>query len=180
MKRFYEKQLGFELLEKSNIKHFGGAYLKNSHAKSRRPISTKRSLHLVLRSSMAKGPLSLLRRDSEIKKIINRQSQKHGVKVYRFANGGNHLHIIVLPNSRLAFNSFIRSISGLIARLVLNVERGRAKKLRLWDNRPYTRLIEWGREYKSVCAYLLQNTLEAMGFVPYRPRRSQKYQLSTA
>jgi hypothetical protein len=82
--------------------------------------------------------------------------------------------MIVLPSSRTGFNGFIRAISGLIARLTLGVERGRAKGLKFWDARPFTRVLEWGRDYRQACAYLAQNILEALGFIEYRPRAGVK------
>jgi len=174
------KQLGFEILEIKNIKYFGGAYLKNSNPKGPRPLSIKRSLHLVLRSSMAKGSHSFLKRDKKIREIIGIQGKRHGVKIYRQANGGNHLHLIVLPRSRDAFNDFIRATTGIIARLVLNVERGRAKNLQFWDKRPFTRIIEWGKEFAGVSRYLLKNTLEALGFIPYQPRKGKSKMLESS
>lgn len=174
-----EKQLGFEILERKSVAYFGGAYLKNSNPKEKRPISTKRSMHLVMRSLVAKGSKSLLRRDQDIREIISFQAKHFGVKIYRFANSGNHLHLVVLPRSRQAFNGFIRAISGLIARKILRVERGSAadtKKLSkstFWEKRPFTRIVEWGRDYKQVCNYLLQNTLEALGFILYQPRKGR-------
>jgi REP element-mobilizing transposase RayT len=182
MKR--EKQLGFEILEGKNVKHFGGSYLKNSNPKTPRPISIKKSMHLVMRSSYAKGEYSFLKRAKKIQDIINTQGKAFGVKVYRQANGGNHLHLVILPRSRQAFNGFIRAISGLIARCVLDVERGRSffksdgkNPAGFWDKRPFTRIIEWGREFKTVSTYLVQNTLEALGFIPYQPRK-QKLRLT--
>ncbi|MDZ4676911.1 MAG: hypothetical protein SGI74_05315 [Oligoflexia bacterium] len=190
-----QKQLGFEFLADRNIKHFGGAYLKNSNPKSARPLSTKRCMHLVMRSSYAKGPYSLLKKNREIQNIINTQGKAFGVKVYRQANGGNHLHLIILPRSRQAFIGFVRAISGLIARAALDTQRGRplfgkkrsshmfgiskvssggrseGNSTGFWDKRPFTRIIEWGREFKTVSNYLLQNTLEALGFIAYQPRQ---------
>ena len=170
MKR--EKQTGFGLLEKNNMKLFGGSYLK-SNPKIKRPLSTRKSAHLVLRSLLAKGPMSLLRFEREIRELVYKQGKKHGVKIYSFANAGNHLHFVILPSSRRAFNAFIRAISGVIARLVLGAERGSAKNIQFWEKRPFTRIVEWGREYTRVCGYLLQNTLEATGFIPYRPRKTR-------
>jgi REP element-mobilizing transposase RayT len=126
---------------------------------------------------MAKGALSLLKKDQDIYNIIDKQSKKHGVKVYNYANGGNHLHLVLRPMSRRAFNGFIRSVSGLVARLVLNAERGRAKLnskdllKKFWDQRPFTRIIEWGRDFNSTSNYLLQNSLEAYGFIAFKPRK---------
>jgi REP element-mobilizing transposase RayT len=165
------KQLGFEILEIKGVKYFGGAYLKNSNPKEKRPISTKRSMHLVMRSSHAKGANSFLRRDRKIREVIAAQAKRFGVKVYRQANGGNHLHLIVLPESRAAFQGFMRAITGVIARLTLKAERGSAKGIQFWDKRPFTRVVEWGRDYNRACRYLLQNVLEAYGFIPYQPRK---------
>lgn len=175
------KQLGFDILNTKNPKHFGGEYLKNSNAKTKRPFSSKKAMHLVLRSTMAKGPLSLLRKNPKISEIVFAQAKKAGVKVYRFANAGNHIHLIVLASSRIAFKRFIRAISGLIARLILGAEKGRAKAVKFWDKRPFSRILEWGRDFKISCDYLLQNTLEAFGFIPYQPRKkNKKLRLSTA
>jgi REP element-mobilizing transposase RayT len=155
-------------------KEFGGSKrLKKAHAREARPISIKRPMHLVMRSTLATGERSFLRakRARKIEELVHRLGKEKGVKVYRFANSGNHLHFIVLPRSREAFKSYIKAITGIIARLTLGAERGNAKKIRFWDAKPYTKIIEWGREYVTVCRYLLQNTLEALGFVAYQPRK---------
>lgn len=39
--------------------------------------------------------------------------------------------------------------------------------------RPFTRVLHWGRDFKTCCAYVLRNDLEAMGFVPYQPRKDR-------
>jgi hypothetical protein len=167
------KQLGFEALEGNNARLFGGNSLNKGNPKEKRPLSIKRTSHLVMRSLLARGPLSFLRFEGRIQQIVNKQGKRFGVKVYRFANGGNHLHMVILPMSRRAFNAFIRAITGLIARLVLGVQRGNPKGLLFWEKRPFTRIVEWGQDYKRVCKYLLQNTLEALGFIDYQPRRTR-------
>jgi REP element-mobilizing transposase RayT len=159
------KQLG--------VKEFGGSKLLKWNAREARPISIKRPMHLVMRSTLATGERSFLRakRARKIETLVHNLGKECGVKVYRFANSGNHLHFIVLPSSREAFKKYVRAITGIIARLTLGVERGSAKGIKFWDAKPYTRIVEWGREFKSVCDYVLQNTLEAIGFLPYRPRK---------
>jgi REP element-mobilizing transposase RayT len=155
-------------------KEFGGSKkLKKAHAREARPISVKRPMHLVMRSTLATGEKSFLRakRARKIEELVHRLGKEKGVKVYRFANSGNHLHFIVLPRSREAFKSYIRAITGIIARLTLGVEKGSGLGKRFWDAKPYTKIIEWGREYKATCDYLLRNTLEALGFIPYQPRK---------
>ncbi|MBL7714155.1 MAG: transposase [Bdellovibrionales bacterium] len=165
------KQLLFPEFEKLKTKDFGGSLLKGN-PRDARPISLKRPMHLVLRSSMAKGSLSFLvaKRSRIIRDLVHRSAKSQGVKIYRFANSGNHLHLIVLPQSRTAFLRFIRSVSGLIARVTLGAQRGNAKGLQFWDARPFTRILEWGKDYRRACAYLKQNILEALGFIPFQPR----------
>lgn len=160
---------GFEQL---GVKEFGGSKLRGN-AREQRPIAIKRPMHLVMRSTLATGERSFLRakRARKIAELVHRLGKEKGVKVYRFANSGNHLHFIVLPKSREAFKSYIKAVTGVIARLSLGVDRGKAKGLKFWDAKPYTKILEWGREYKTVCKYLLQNTLEALGFIPYQPRK---------
>ncbi len=164
-----------ETFDSRKIKRFfGGAYLKKSHAKTARPISVRRPMHLVVRSTRATGSQSFLLRDRDLRKVLSKQGKSFGVKIYRFANAGNHLHMIVLPRSRAAFQKFLRSVTGIIARKILGAERGSARGLQFWDQRPFTRIVEWGRDFTRVNRYLLQNALEAIGFIPYRPRGKSK------
>jgi len=174
------RQLSFEKLKKGN-RFFGGALLKNSNAKEKRPISTKNAMHVVLRSSIAKGPNSLLKLNKKISALLIKQGKLCGVKIYKFANAGNHLHLVILATSRIAFKRFIRAISGIIARIVLKAEKGSSKSVRFWDQRPFSRILEWGKDFKISCEYLLQNSLEAFGLIPYQPRATKsRYKVSTA
>ena len=167
---------------------FGGSLLNKSNAKTARPISTKKVMHLVLRSEKAKGAYSFLlsKHKDRIEDTIYNQARKTGVKVYSYANSGNHLHILVLPRTRRAFSNFIRAICGIIARIVLGKERGQAQHSenssskainpeKFWDQRPFSRILEWGKAFNLAKDYLLQNTLEALGFIKYKPRKAQRY-----
>ncbi len=145
--------------------YFGGSHLKGN-ARSKRPLSTKEALHLVLRSSKARGTLSFLspKRAKRIKDCVFRQARQKHLKIYRYANSGNHLHIILLPRTREAYRCFIRAISGLISRMTQECERGRpcGEKTPFWDKRPFSRIIAWGRDFKSVAQYVERNVLEAV------------------
>jgi REP element-mobilizing transposase RayT len=143
---------------------FGGSLLKG-HPRGARPIRAKQPLHVVLRSSLARGPRSFLAptRARRIENLVYRLGKKLDVRVYRFANSGNHLHLLVLPRSRESFHAFSRAFCGIVARITLVAERGRAKSVRFWDNRPFTRVVTWGRDFKGVDRYVKRNTLEAIG-----------------
>jgi REP element-mobilizing transposase RayT len=101
-------------------KEFGGAHLKNSHAKKARPIAIKKTMHLTLRSSKAKGAFSFRsdkNRIQKIEKVVRTQAQKFGVEIFRYANVGNHLHLLVKASYRRGFICFLRSIQGSLQEL---------------------------------------------------------------
>ncbi len=155
-------------------KVFGGSLLNKSHAKIARPISTKEAMHVVLRSSLAKGKFSMLEkhRAKKIRYTIDQQAKKFGIKIYEVANVGNHIHMLVLATHRHLFKNFLRAISGIIARITLGVERGKSKALKFWDQRPFTRIVAWMRDFRRAQSYVIQNFNEAMGLVPYKPRKT--------
>ncbi len=173
------KQKQLHLDEKFEVeKEFGGAHLRKSHAKKARPVPIKKTMHLTLRSSKAKGDKSFRYDKNRIKKIdtvVRAQAKKFGVEIYRFAIVGNHLHLLVKASYRRGFISFLRSISGIIARIALGAERGSAKLSEsvrgFWDQRPWTRILFTWTEFKNVKKYVEQNFNEAMGFAPYKPRK---------
>lgn len=152
-------------------KGFGGHLLKGAHARGPRPLSSKHAIHIVMKSEMAKGALSLKHTNHRktVDKIVASQAQKWGMKIYQYANVGNHLHILLKAHSRRRFIGFTRSISGLIARAVLKVERGSAKGIKFWQARPFTRVVKWGRDYIRAKNYVILNHKEALGFLS--PRR---------
>src|SRR5688500_2256072 len=99
--------------DKLKIKDFGGIMIKGN-AREQRPLSMRRPLHLVMRSSLAKGEKSFRHpeRSKAVSELVYRAGKAQGVKIYRFANSGNHLHFVILPASRRAYFRFIRSVSG--------------------------------------------------------------------
>lgn len=153
--------------------HFGGMYLKNYNPKSKRPMDSKKALHVVLRSTKAIGARSFKCDQNEqgIWDIIDRHAKRLGIRVYSYANAGNHLHLLVRAKHRDDYNAFIRTITGLIARLVARSERGKPGKAKFWDARPFSRIVSFAKqEFSAVKTYLLQNTLEAIGWMPYGSR----------
>lgn len=159
------------------ITEFGGALLKNSHAQKPRPISCKSPMHLTLRSSQAVGNKSLRRNLWTIRKIesiIRKQAARFKVEIYKYANSGNHLHILVKAKQREGFISFLRAISGLIVRNILGAQKGQSQsklKTKFWDQRPWTKIILAWTQFLNVRKYVEQNFNEANGLVPYKPRK---------
>jgi REP element-mobilizing transposase RayT len=166
-----KKQL---LLDKSfKLKSdFGGDLLKASNPKVARPVSTRDAMHIVLRSSLAKGKYSMLEksRADRIDKLIRTNAKKFGVKIYQYANVGNHLHLLVLVGHRKFFTKFLKAVSGIIARLVLGAQRGAARKVKFWDQRPWSRIVKWKKDFNGAKKYVIQNFNKALGFVAYKVR----------
>jgi REP element-mobilizing transposase RayT len=164
---------------KKPLGHFGGIYLKNYNPKSVRPMDSKKALHLVLKSSQAVGERSFGsdKLKTKIWDIICDHAEQKDITIYNYANGGNHLHLLLRAKNRDDYNAFIRSITGLIARLVGNSEKGKPLKKKFWDARPFSRVVSFAKkEFNNIKAYLLRNILEAIGWIPYitRDRRLPK------
>ena len=64
--------------------------------------------------------------------------------------------MIKIDNLRL-YKRFIRSVTGLIARHVLNAQRGSPQYVKFWVARPFTRILSWGRDYDYVKRYMEKN-----------------------
>ncbi|MFZ4404442.1 MAG: hypothetical protein ACOYOK_10105, partial [Pseudobdellovibrionaceae bacterium] len=96
-RRSSNQQLSFDSYLTKPLKEFGGSLLKKSNAKVARPISTKHAMHIVLRSDRAKGASSMLaaKNSKKIQRIIWNQAQRCGVRIYEYANVGNHLHLLL-------------------------------------------------------------------------------------
>jgi REP element-mobilizing transposase RayT len=128
-------------------------------------------MHIVMRSLVARGSWSMRRVESArmVRETLRRYARRYGIRIYEFANAGNHLHLLVRAKCRLALQNFLRVFAGLVARRVMGARKGRAVG-RFWDMLAYSRVMSWGRDFHGVRAYVLQNELEALRLVPYRSR----------
>lgn len=160
-------QLSFDGLRKQTA--FGGD-LSTGKRKVARPIATKKPMHLCLKSSVARGELSLLRKNysSVIERMLRRYSHRFQVRVLETANAGNHLHLLVQAKTRDGFRNFLRSFSGALAMAVTGARKGRGLGKRFWDALAFSRIVEWGRDFWNVRRYLVLNRDEASGVVPPR------------
>ena len=127
-------------------------------------------MHVTLRSSRARGRWSLLQKSTArfIEALIAKAGRRWRVKVYERANVGNHLHLLVKAESRDGFANFLRVLGAQIATHVTGARRGKALGVRFWDLPAWSRLVEG--DFRSVRAYIVKNSLEALRLVPYAPR----------
>ena len=135
-------------------------------------------MHVVMRSELARGKHSFLRFGFEIADVLRKQAKRHHVKIYSVANAGNHLHLLIQAPSREKLSAFLPGISGRIAQTVMGESKSpmfaalsdRSPNLKkssnagdpasFWDQRPFSRLISWGRDFKHVAKYLALNATE--------------------
>ncbi len=179
--------------ETKRMKSFGGSLLKRGHARSARPLSSKDFTHIVLKSDIAKktdvNDLRMSKKRHQITEIITQNIQNFGVRIHKLAIASNHIHLLISFKSRRKYFDCIRRITGLIARLMLKKERGlacknqtdqarRQNKLGFWSQRPFTRVVKWGKDYKIIFNYIEKNILEALGFIVYVPRASKYTSMS--
>jgi hypothetical protein len=95
---------------------FGGSRLK-SHPKRARPLSTKAPIPLILRSEHARGERSFFRVSPKARHIFEKACAKRGIKVYKYANVGNHIHVVLKLTKLFQWKPFIRELT---SRPVLN------------------------------------------------------------
>lgn len=157
-----------ELLEKQTLA-YGGELLKTRKGRNGpRPLATRDTMHLVLRSAKAKGEWSFKKHDRRIRKIVQKFTSKYGVRVLSLANVGNHLHFQLKLGNRRQWNPFIRALTASIAMAVTGASRWRpikqAAKDRFWDYRPFTRVVQSWRGFLKLRDYIRVNQLEGAGY----------------
>ena len=154
------KQLKF--FKKPKLEH--GGRINAGKRKIIRPLDSKRALHVVLRSSRARGKWSMLNPQNKNKmlSLLEKTARANGVKVYQFANVGNHLHLVIKFRHRDHFKKFLRSFAGRAAALITGAKKGHGVG-KFWDTLAYTRIVEWGRDFISLCEYVTKNLFEGQG-----------------
>ena len=130
------KQLQFGFTPQPKLTH-GGEYTKGKR-KTERPLKMNRPIHLVLRANRS----GLKRRERSILKIMKTYAERFQIKLYKQSVNSNHLHLIVTVARREDFQNYLRSITGLIAKLM-----GEGK---LWMCLAFTRVGDWGRQYQAM------------------------------
>ena len=99
-------------------KEHGGALSAGSR-RSKRPMALKQPIHLTLRSDFAYGTRSLLKHQNQIQHIGKKFSRRFGVRIYRQAICGNHLHLLIRGTNRKGLQNFFRVFAGHIAQKII-------------------------------------------------------------
>jgi hypothetical protein len=111
----------------------------------------------VLCPSACGAPLG--RFSKEARGIFEKTCAKRGIKIYRYANVGNHFHVVLRLGKLWQWKPFIRELASRLAALV----DGRAG---FWTGRPFTRILHgWGRNFHTAISYVALNQMEAAGLL---------------
>ena len=141
-----------------------------------RPLATRSTMHLVLRSSKAKAEWSFRqpKHAAKITEIATRFAVKNGVRILSLANVGNHLHFHIQLTNRFGYRPFIRAVTAAIAMAVTGACRSRPLKRtakdRFWDYRPFTRIVDGFRALLKLRDYVEINNWEGQGYSRERAR----------
>jgi REP element-mobilizing transposase RayT len=153
-------------LLKPGSKSYGGDLLKKRKGrKTGRPVSVKHSMHLVLKSSKAKGEWSFRNKMNaqKIENIVKKFSEKYSVRINSLANVGNHLHFHIQLLMRGSYKPFIRAITSAIAMAITCASRWNKLGIKFWDYRPFTTLVQSFRQLLNLKDYMMINQLEGIG-----------------
>lgn len=139
-------------------------------------------MHLVIRSSKARGTWSFRRRENAalISKYLKCFADKHFIRVYKIANVGNHLHLHIRIQKRFGYKPFIQAFTSAVAVGITRVNHSvndseqdqhppagklgaKKQRLKFFDLRPFTRVIKSMRGYLTLRDYIRINELEGEG-----------------
>lgn len=137
-KQFFERDLSLE---------FGGSLLVGKRHATR-PLSAKHPTHLVLK---ALNQWLLLRNRKLVGQVFLKYSRKFDIPLYLLGVHSDHTHASVRTKSRARYNAFVRAVTAELVRLIPGLR---------WALRPYTRIGQWGRDFRNVLRYIRRNILE--------------------
>ena len=141
---------------------FGGSKLR-SHPKVKRPLASKLPLHMVLRANQSSFRLPTTYK--VVNDVVRDTAKKYGVRIYKYSNNGNHLHVLLKLSRIPRWAPFIRDLTSQIVQKLR--ELGVSFKVeKLWMGRPFTRIVRgWKKAFQMVKEYIYLNQLEAEGHI---------------
>lgn len=153
----------FQLFAKPDLEH--GGLSRKGRRKVQRPFDRKRPLHLVFRASRATGEWSFLHRRNKgaLQGLVTDLSRRYKLKIYKYENVGNHLHLLAKFPSRRELKAFLRVFAQRVMFQVTGARKGNPQG-RFFEAIAYSRVVSWGREFQALKVYLWKNALESMGF----------------
>jgi REP element-mobilizing transposase RayT len=154
----YMRQLSLGFLNDYK-KEFGGSLLIGKR-KTARPISVKKPMHLILKTTKL-SPFNPT--NYKLEKIIKQYALRYKITVYDFSLNWSHIHLTIKLPNRAAYFAFIKTVT---AALINHLSKTLGKNLKgLFDLRPYTKIITCKKQFESAIAYMDLNLPEALGII---------------
>lgn len=145
----------------------GGVLRNRRSGRGKRTISTNYSMHLVLRSSLARGEWSFVRPRNRamIERVLAKHARRMQVILHGTGNAGNHLHIRAKFLQRKLYLKFIRAVTGEIALHIKKIaHHGAVLNCNFWDRRPFSSIVAGANYVTQLTDYIKINQLEGRGF----------------
>ena len=131
-----------------------------------RVFSCKSAQHITLKATQAFFFNEHSRRRVDV--VLKKYANRFHIRIYHRAIAQNHLHLVVLAKSASELSHFLRAVSGVIAQRFTGSFKGKKKSFKFWANRPWSRLVNWGRDFRGVVNYVALNYLESIRAIPSR------------
>ena len=151
-------QFAFEKMNQKNSKIFGGETLIGKR-KTTRPLSDRKPIHLILRSDSVNV---FTPTNKSLKRLIYNLAEKYSIKIYELALNHNHIHFVLRFKNKSLYKFFIRELTSKMAQAI----RKKLPHLKtILSLRPWTRILEWNRDFENAVSYVILNIEESMGWI---------------
>ncbi|PIT99043.1 MAG: hypothetical protein COT74_12445 [Bdellovibrionales bacterium CG10_big_fil_rev_8_21_14_0_10_45_34] len=156
---------------------YGGAL---NYRKVARPFDQFKLIHAVFKARLGKN-IWFTKSQISIARLLEASAKRYHVKIRDKAINNDHIHLLIEPvrslpyeEARREFLKFLRFFAAQMARKYEDIHKrlGLRKSKQFWLERPFTRLVGWGRRtLTNIHNYFEKNRNEAAGFVAYTPRK---------
>ena len=164
---------------KNKLVH-GGQHRKKRSGRGSRPLSTKQSHHIVFKvqkENLVNKSFRHPKNFAFVQRLLNRYAKKFGIKVEQISYQHNHIHLLAKSSRRANFHNFFRVFSGQIAQNLKVTDTPKSKEsirgraIRLWESRPFTRIVIGFKNLAVTKNYIQLNEKEVTGCISYRKQR---------
>ena len=169
---------------KSKLVH-GGEYRKKRSGRGARPLSSKKSHHIVFKinkSHLKNGNFRHPKNFDYVQKVLKRYAKRFFIKIEHISYQHNHIHILARSTRRSFFHHFFRVFTGQIAQNMKVTDTPKRvgagpvtdtpkRKVVLWLSRPFTRVVVGRDNFLTTRNYIQLNEKEVTGVIPYRSSR---------
>ena len=115
-------------------------------------------------------------RDKKLQEGFHKTAEKHSIKIYELVFNHTHVHLLIKLPSQEAYRAFIRELT---SRCVSYWSKKIGIKLRkIFATLPFTRIIEWGRDFFGIKKYFEKNEKESGATQLKKTSANNKRQLS--